>query len=144
MRRFALILLLATASGGCPGSTDPGHRAFQGALKGGYYQRLFNGKQANELPGLSQVPVVQYKGTLCLFEGGDYSYGRDFWLYNTRANGGVDHDVVYGTYEGDLSTSLAFTGTLGGGASVAGDTINVGSNQFVRHSSYTATCESQR
>jgi hypothetical protein len=148
--RFRTGFLIAAAAcvltgADCAGPGEPKHQSVEGAVAGGYFQRLFNGKQANELPGTNEIPVVQYYGTLCLFEGGNYSYGRRFWLYNSRANGGVDADVVYGTYQGSPTTApLSFAGTVSGGATVKGDTINVGANQFIRFAQTTADCDTQR
>jgi hypothetical protein len=109
-----------------------------------YYQRLFGGLTADKLPSVTQQPVVQYKGTLCLFEGGKYSYAREFWFFNTAMKNSTDTETQFGTYDGDRATALSFSGTVSGPGQVVGDTINVGSNQFVRAETLAPTCEALR
>lgn len=128
----------------CQNATGPKHTPIDGALGGAYYQRLFNGLTADKLPSTTQQPVVQYKGTLCLFSGGAYAYAREFWFYNTTMQKSTDTGTQYGTYEGDPAVALAFSGTVSGNGAVSGDTITVGSNQFIRFNGLASTCEALR
>jgi hypothetical protein len=145
-RARSVIALLLTAS--CGVITDPDHEPIKGAVVAGYYQTVIAGEPTSEVVKKSTTSymVIQYSGTLCLFEGGAYSYVADYWYYNSMAKkGNADNEgLKYGTYTGDPASSVTLEGRVSGFAPIVGDTLTVGNDAFQKSTNVATKCETMR